>query len=199
MMNKVFILLDRSGSMASMWTEAIDGINNYVKKLVESEVMLVAFDTGNYDVVRNCSTNNWEPLSYNEISPRGGTPLLDAAGRIMWSMHDSGAKQAMLIIITDGHENSSKKFSADEIKKMTKELTTDRNYDIVFLGANFDGIGQVAKSNFGWNDSSRMVQTSVRGFGDTMSSLSAKTSDYFTVGTKAATLYNQDELNKAKS
>lgn len=199
MMNKVFILLDRSGSMASMWTEAIDGINNYVKKLVESEVMLVAFDTGNYDVVRNCSTNNWESLSYNEISPRGGTPLLDAAGRIMWSMHDSGAKQAMLIIITDGHENSSKKFSADEIKKMTKELTTDKNYDIVFLGANFDGIGQVAKSNFGWNDSSRMVQTSIRGFGDTMSSLSAKTSDYFTGGTKLAALYNQDELNKAKS
>jgi hypothetical protein len=199
MMNKVFILLDRSGSMASMWKEAIDGINNYVKKLVESEVMLVAFDTGSYEVVRNCSTTIWEPLSYNEISPRGGTPLLDAAGRIMWSMHDSGAKQAMLVIITDGHENSSTKFNADEIKKMTNELTINKNYDIVFLGANFDGIGRVAKSNFGWNDSSRMVQTSVKGFETTMDFLSAKTSNYFTTGAKAAALYNQDELNKAKS
>jgi hypothetical protein len=199
MKNKAYILLDRSGSMQNMWREAIDGINKYVKGLENAEVMLAAFDTGGYDVVRNCSTNHWEPLSYSEIQPRGGTPLLDAAGRIMWSMHDSKADRAILVVVTDGHENSSSKFSAKEIKDMTKELTTTLNYDIVFLGANFDKIGDVAKSNFGWSDSSRTVQTSAKGFGDAMSSLSAKTSDYFTVGAKAAALYNADELNKFKS
>jgi len=199
MKNKAYILLDRSGSMQNMWREAIDGINNYVKGLENAEVMLAAFDTGGYDVVRNCSTNHWEPLSYSEVQPRGGTPLLDAAGRIMWSMHDSKADRAILVVVTDGYENSSSKFSAKEIKDMTKELTTTLNYDIVFLGANFDKIGDVAKSNFGWNDSSRMVHTSAKGFGDAMSSLSAKTSDYFTVGSKATALYNDDELKKFKS
>ena len=199
MKNKAYILLDRSGSMQNMWREAIDGINNYVKGLENAEVMLAAFDSGGYDVVRNCSTNHWEPLSYTEIQPRGSTPLLDAAGRIMWSMHDSKADRAILVVVTDGHENCSSKFNAKEIKDMTKELTTTLNYDIVFLGANFDKIGDVAKSNFGWNDSSRTVQTSAKGFGDAMSSLSAKTSDYFAVGAKAAALYNADELNKFKS
>jgi hypothetical protein len=199
MKNKAYILLDRSGSMQNMWREAIDGINNYVKGLENAEVMLAAFDTGGYDVVRNCSTNHWEPLSYSEVQPRGGTPLLDAAGRIMWSMHDSKADRAILVVVTDGYENSSSKFSAKEIKDMTKELTTTLNYDIVFLGANFDKIGDVAKSNFGWNDSSRMVHTSAKGFGDAMSSLSVKTSDYFIAGSKATALYNDDELKKFKS
>lgn len=198
-MNKVYILLDRSYSMASMWKEAIDGINNYVKGVENAEVMLAAFDTGGYDVIRNCSTNHWEPLSYTEIKPRGGTPLLDAAGRIMWSMHDSKADRAILVVVTDGHENSSSKFNAAEIKDMTKKLTTELNYDIVFLGANFDKIGDVASKNFGWNDMSRTVYTSARGFGDAMSSLSAKTSDYFVAGSKAAALYSNDELNKFKS
>jgi hypothetical protein len=114
-------------------------------------------------------------------------------------MHDSKAKRAILVVVTDGHENSSTKFKASEIKDMTKKLTTDLNYDIVFLGANFDGIGEVANKNFGWSDQSRMVQTSVRGFGDVMVGLSAKTSDYFTTGAKATALYNADELSKAKS
>lgn len=198
-MNQVFILLDRSGSMASMWREAIDGINNYVKKLENAGVMLAAFDSVDYKVFRNCKTEQWEPLSYNEIEPRGGTPLLDAAGRIMWSMHDSKADRAILVVVTDGYENSSTKFKASEIKDMTKKLTSELNYDIVFLGANFDGIGEVASKNFGWSDSSRMVATSARGFGATMGSLSAKTSEYFASGAKAEALYNQDELRQAKS
>jgi hypothetical protein len=198
-MNKVYILLDRSGSMASMWKQAIDGINSYVRNIENTQIMIAAFDTVDYTVVRNCTKENWDPLSYNEITPRGGTPLLDASGRIMWSMHDSKAKRAILVVVTDGHENSSTKFKASEIKDMTKKLTTDLNYDIVFLGANFDGIGEVANKNFGWSDQSRMVQTSVRGFGDVMVGLSAKTSDYFTTGAKATALYNADELSKAKS
>jgi len=198
-MNKVFILLDRSGSMASMWKEAIDGINSYVKNLENTEIMVAAFDTGDYMVLRNCSRKNWDPIGYKEIEPRGGTPLLDAAGRIMWSMHDSKAKRAILVVVTDGHENSSTKFKASEIKDMTKKLTTDMNYDIVFLGANFDKIGDVAHQNFGWSDQSRMVQTSARGFGGTMVGLSAKTSSYFTSGVKAQALYDQNELDQAKS
>jgi len=198
-MNKVFILFDRSGSMASMWKEAIDGINSYVKNLENTEIMLAAFDTGDYNVIRNCSRNNWDPVSYTEIEPRGGTPLLDAAGRIMWSMHESMAKRAILVVVTDGHENSSTKFKASEIKEMTKKLTVDMNYDIVFLGANFDKIGDVAQQNFGWTDQSRMVHTSARGFGDAMIGLGAKTSDYFASGAKAAALYTQSELNQVKS
>lgn len=199
MKNKVFILLDRSGSMVSMWKQAIDGINSYVKNLENAEVMLAAFDTVDYTVVRNCKTNQWDKLDYDEIQPRGGTPLLDAAGRIMWSMHDSKADRAILVVVTDGHENSSTKFKASEIKDMTKKLTTDMNYDIVFLGANFDVIGEVANKNFGWSDQSRMVQTSARGFGDAMVGLGVKTSDYFSGGAKAATLYSQTELNQIKS
>lgn len=58
---------------------------------------------------------------------------------------------------------------------MNKKLTTNMDYDIVFLGANFDKLG------------------------DTMVGLGAKTSDYFASGAKAAALYTQSELNQVKS
>ena len=33
-----FILLDRSGSMSSMWDEAISSVNVYMKKLAEEKI-----------------------------------------------------------------------------------------------------------------------------------------------------------------
>ena len=172
-----------------MWEEAISGINSYVKKLEECDVYVAAFDTQDYEVVRNCSRDEWVPIKHNEISPRGGTPLLDASGRIMWSMLDSDADRAMLIIVTDGFENSSRHFTKQAITDMTKKITNEKNYDMVFLGANFDKIGDVAKQNFGWADTSRIAATSVRGYGDAMIASAAATTDYFTKGIRADQLY----------
>ena len=187
---KAFVLLDRSGSMETMWEEAISGINSYVKNLEDCDVYVAAFDTQDYEVVRNCSREEWKPIKHNEISPRGGTPLLDASGRIMWSMLDSGADRAMLIIVTDGFENSSKHFTKQTITDMTKKITTEKNYDMVFLGANFDKIGDVAKQNFGWADTSRIAATSVRGYGEAMLASASVKTDYFNKGIRVEQLYS---------
>lgn len=191
-MNKVFILLDRSYSMQSMWEEAISGINSYVKKLENVDVMLAAFDTESYDVVRNCASRNWEPLTTREIEPRGSTPLLDAAGRIMWSMLDSKAERAMLVIVTDGEENSSKNFKIHDVKNLTNQIT-NKNYEIVFLGANFDKIGEVAQQNFGWNDNTRIMQTSVKGFGSAMAASATGTMQYLNSGIRVGAFYNAND------
>ncbi len=190
---KAFVLLDRSGSMETMWEEAISGINSYVKKLEDCDVYVAAFDTQDYEVVRNCSREEWKPIKHNDISPRGGTPLLDASGRIMWSMLDSDADRAMLVIVTDGFENSSKHFTKQAVTDLTKKITTEKNYDMIFLGANFDKIGDVAKQNFGWHDNSRVAKTSVRGFGDTMMASAVATTQYFTEGVRAVNLFTETE------
>lgn len=197
MKNKVYILLDRSGSMASMWSEALGGINGYVSGIKNADIMLAAFDTVGYDVIRNTSAKNWKPVTNEDVQPRGGTPLLDAAGRIMHNMLDSGAERAILVVVTDGEENSSQKFRTSEVKALTTQLQ-NKDYEIVFLGANFDKIGEVAKINFGWNDSSRWVATSTQGFGSTMTATSAKTMDYFNTGTRSDVFYSDVEKAEAK-
>lgn len=207
MNNQVYILLDRSGSMETMWKEALEGINNYVEKLygTGADVTLAAFDTGsmyavggmNYEVIRKTNTANWKPITREDVSPRGGTPLLDAAGRIIQTMIDSKAERAILVVVTDGYENASTKFNATEIKNMTKQLTTKYGYDIVFIGANFDGIGDVMSQNFGINDAGKFMQTSVRGFTDAMNSTATVSANYLHTG--AAASYTAEDKLKAKS
>lgn len=192
MNNKIYILLDRSGSMQTMWKEAINGINGYVEKVENknTDILVAVFDTSGYDVIRNTSITEFKPISTSEVEPRGGTPLLDSAGRIMWNMIDSGADRAILVVVTDGYENSSTKFKVHEIKELSKELTIKKNYDIVFLGANFDGIGDVATQNFGLADNTRFMKTSARGLGLAFNATAAGTSTYLETGVKAASFYD---------
>src|SRR6266851_4060842 len=87
-----FILLDRSGSMATLWTEALSSVNAYVKKLaddkVDTGVTLVTFDKDRgqfmFDVIRDRITPpTWRPVTERDAVPRGMTALNDAIGRIV--------------------------------------------------------------------------------------------------------------------
>lgn len=195
--NKAYILLDRSGSMASMWSEALGGINGYVRGLKNADVMLAAFDTVGYDVIRNCSIDDWKNITDEEIQPRGGTPLVDAACRMIHNILDSGSKRAILVVVTDGEENASQKFNSIELKSLTKQLT-QKEYEIVFLGANFDKIGEVAKTSFGYSDMSRIVPTSVKGFGSIMNSTMRGTNHYFSTGAVTQNFYSDEDKAEAK-
>lgn len=70
-----FILLDRSGSMDKIWSEAIGSINGYVKKLAEEKVdtgvTLAVFDGQGglqFDVIRDRITPaTWKPVDVGEI------------------------------------------------------------------------------------------------------------------------------------
>jgi len=199
MTNRVNILLDRSGSMETMWKEALDGINSYVEKLSDTgaEVVLAVFDTQSYEVIRRCMASAWKPITSEDVTPRGGTPLLDAAARTIHNMIDSKAERAILVVVTDGYENASIKYKASEVKELTKLLTTKYNYDTVFIGANFDGINDVMTQNFGINDAGKFMGTSVRGFGEAMKSTAEQTANYLHTG--AAASYSADDKAKAKS
>lgn len=205
MKNKIYILLDRSGSMSSMWKEALGGINGYVEKfqqdkeyLNNTEIMLATFDTLDYTVIRNTTINNWKAVTSEEVLPRGGTPLLDASARIMYNMIDSGAKRAILVVVTDGEENSSRKYNKTEVQKLTKQITETLDYEMVFLGANFDKVADVAKTNYAMNDITRSMVSSPRGFASAMNATAQGTANYFTGG-KTATFYDEQAKAEAKS
>lgn len=196
--NKVYILLDRSGSMSSMWKEALGGINGYVKGLKNADVTLAAFDTLGYDVIRTARCDEWKDVTNEDVLPRGGTPLLDAAARIMHSAIDSKAKRAIVVVVTDGEENSSQKYNVTEVRNLTKMLTSELDYEMVFLGANFDKIDSVAHTNFGVRDMSRVVPVSSVSFTRTMTGATVgATMDYFNNG-KSETFYNEAQVADAK-
>ena len=140
----VYFLLDRSGSMISLWAEAIGSINGYIKKLDEKDnIHLAVFDSVSYDVIREMPVEFWQDIHKKEVEPRGGTPLYDSCGKIMTTAEEAAAEKTILVVMTDGYENSSHEYNSESIKSKVKSWE-DRGWEVVFLGANFDNVETVS-------------------------------------------------------
>jgi hypothetical protein len=149
-----FILLDRSGSMQALWNEALHSVNAYVKKLAEDQidtgVTLATFDKDGeefkFEIVRErIIPLTWKPVSGEDATPRGMTPLNDAVGRIV-TLAKAGVNGApydklALIIMTDGLENASREYSHKAAKALLDDCRA-KNWQVIFLGANFDNAAQ---------------------------------------------------------
>jgi uncharacterized protein with von Willebrand factor type A (vWA) domain len=140
----VYILLDRSGSMATLWNEAIGSINGYVAKLKKTDkVHLAVFDSVSHDVLRDVKVKDWTDVSEKEVEPRGGTPLYDSCGKVMAVAEKDNAKKTVLVVMTDGYENASHEHTQASIKAKVKAFE-DKKWEVIFLGANFDAVESVS-------------------------------------------------------
>jgi len=149
-----YILLDRTGSMSGIWDEALGSVNAYaaaVGKLEEGEaddlkttVTLAAFDyqeSLQFDVLRQTvEPGAWTEVTNNEVSPRGMTPLFDAINRTITMAEADNPEKAVIVIMTDGHENSSKEVTRDGAKAALDRAEA-RGWEVVFLGAEFASFG----------------------------------------------------------
>jgi Mg-chelatase subunit ChlD len=140
-MNRIF-LLDRSGSMESILNDTIGGYNSFVKSQIADggTMSLYLFDHEVSEVYKDVPIDKVEPLTVETFVPRGSTALLDAIGYIL----KKETKKSVMIILTDGEENSSTKFTHAHIKDLT-EMRAKDGWDFVYLGANQDAFAAGAK------------------------------------------------------
>lgn len=184
---KVFVLLDRSGSMNAHWVETIGSVNAYVQGLKPStDVYFAIFDRNgelDYQVVRESKVKGWNPVTVDEIKPRGYTPLYDAFGRLASKMEEDNIKKSIAVVMTDGYENASKEYTQATVKTKIAEFE-GKNWPVVFLGANFDDVTK-AGANIGTVDGStfNMVPDQmVAG----MQAYASMTMDYAKTGTRGS-------------
>jgi hypothetical protein len=146
----IYILLDRTGSMAPIWVEAVSSVNTYVKELNQDQagdkVTLAVFDAYDhgmqFDVLRNAvRVDEWKPIGDDEVTPRGMTPLLDALVRIITRAEEVNNEKTVIVVMTDGYENASREVDY-KAAKATLERIIKKEWQVDFLGANFDGIDQ---------------------------------------------------------
>lgn len=197
-----FILLDRSGSMSSMWSEAISSINAYVKKLAEENVdtgvTLACFDSEHgkvcFDIMRDRITPaTWRPVTAFEAPPRGTTPLNDATGKIVALAEAGNYDKVAIIIMTDGAENASRELTVDQAKAALQRCR-DRGWQVVFLGANFDNAVQAR--SYG-NLAASSASLAAGKMGDGMNTMAMARSAYSTSG-KAMEFTDAEKANLAK-
>jgi uncharacterized protein with von Willebrand factor type A (vWA) domain len=150
---KVYILLDKSGSMATQWSDTLGAINGYVQNLPpETAVYLAAFSgsafgwntESDYKVLRNEPAESFSKVTNEEVSPGGGTPLLDSLAQLLDLAFSESPDRAYIVIMTDGEENSSRKYNKQVIQEKLARAE-DRNWEVVFLGANFDNVHDQAR------------------------------------------------------
>ena len=143
----ITMVIDRSGSMQSIQSDAEGGINSFIEQQKqepgEANVTLVQFDT-DYEFVHSGVPIKRVPAF--KLVPRGSTALLDAVGR---AINETGARLAAMeeaqrpglvvfVIVTDGEENSSREFTLDQIRKMVEHQQSAYKWQFTFLAANQD-------------------------------------------------------------
>ncbi|AMO61149.1 Uncharacterized protein encoded in toxicity protection region of plasmid R478, contains von Willebrand factor (vWF) domain [Mycolicibacterium phlei] len=145
----IAVLLDRSGSMESIKDDTEGGFNAFIagqrSDTVDVRVTLAQFDTEYEVVYADRPVAEVPPL---QLQPRGMTALYDSLGRLIT---DVGAELAALpeeqrpgrvtvVVLTDGHENSSREWSHDAVRKAIARQENDYAWQFVFLGANMDAV-----------------------------------------------------------
>ncbi|WP_235732778.1 VWA domain-containing protein [Mycolicibacterium septicum] len=83
-----------------------------------------------------------------ELSPRGGTALLDSMGKLITdtvaeidALPDADKPGPVVVaIMTDGHENSSVEWRRPAIKALVEQQTNEHGWEFLYMGADQDAV-----------------------------------------------------------
>jgi uncharacterized protein YegL len=145
-MTKVLVnfIQDRSGSMQSVWQETLSGFRAFVNGLREKEqkdgveylFSLTTFDT----LVETPIVA--QPIASVDVSilakygPRGSTALYDAVGATIQNTEADrrGAEKIIVVVVTDGHENSSREWTKDRLHSAVDAKLNAGDWTFTYLG-----------------------------------------------------------------
>lgn len=152
----VSFILDKSSSMGMVQDATISGFNEYIDTLKKDKkgdysFTLTLFDTEITTPIEGVPLKKVEPLTRSSYRPSGCTALYDAVCRTINDLDVSKKDSSLVIIMTDGEENSSREYNEQKMKDIIKKLEKKGNWTFVFLGANQDSYAKA--SQFGFNRS----------------------------------------------
>lgn len=129
-MNKIF-LLDASGSMMSRIDDAIGSFNSFVKDQEGGTMSLYTFNDKCTCVYKDKALADVKPLDRDSYKPTGMTALYDSIAHVLKN-HDG--QDGILVIMTDGEENTSKKYT----KSHVKDLIRYSKLQIIYAGVDIN-------------------------------------------------------------
>ena len=146
------VILDKSGSMESIRTEAINGYNETLGSIKATQlkfldtqehfVSLAAFCDCGIDMIYDITPiKDADKLTKEKYDPCCCTPLFDAIGKTVKTLKKKIANvedaAVLVTIITDGYENSSKEWDGKAVSKLIEECKGE-GWMFSFIGAGED-------------------------------------------------------------
>ena len=151
-LTELVFLLDRSGSMAGLEQDTIGGFNAMLtrqkRESGEALVTTLLFDHLTEVVHDRIPLQSVSPMTEKDYQVRGCTAFIDALGwaiRHIETIHRYANPQdrparTLFVITTDGMENASRHFTAEEVKGMVQQKQKESHWEFLFLGANMDAL-----------------------------------------------------------
>lgn len=149
--NRIAIVVDESGSMGSLYSETVKALNSQIDAIKEQAkapnqetfVSLYTFDSGIMsDGYKLRIKEHFFNLPAAQIRnnmfayrPAGGTPLLGSVAHVinrLKTLADGSNVSYLLVVLTDGEENTSKITSVQFRQLMADVVKTDR-WSFAFL------------------------------------------------------------------
>jgi len=126
--------------MSSVWEETMSGFKEFVKGLkenkegVEYTFTLTTFDTliETPFIAKPISEIPGDALI--DHGPRGSTALYDAVGATLKNTEGVVADKYIMVIVTDGQENSSREWAKDALQKAVESHIARGNWTFTYLG-----------------------------------------------------------------
>lgn len=150
------LILDESGSMHSVRQQTLDGLNEQIQSINKLEkqypghkyfINILKFDDDFRDLIIDTPVSKVRKFTLEDYVPNASTALRDAIGygvtRLQGKIENkvsSGDAKALVIILTDGQENASRKYSPEEIKGLITKLDATQSWTFTFIGANQDSV-----------------------------------------------------------
>lgn len=147
-------ILDASGSMSNCRHETLQNLNLHLKTIQNLQiefpeqifkVSLTLFNTRLSQKWQYKSPLDIQPLPLNDYNTEGSTALLDAIGTQIHEIQhrfgeqmESNEATVVMVILTDGEENSSRFYDFPFISKTIKKLEITGKWTFTFLGTDID-------------------------------------------------------------
>jgi hypothetical protein len=132
-------------------------------------------------------------LNYENYRPIGGTALLDAVGESITEIERQIAASlipttAIIVILTDGYENASKKYNLVNIRNMISKLEETGKWTFSFIGATLDAVDVAASMAIKSQNSFSFEKTAMKS--EVWDKLNKSVSSYFTKKSQNKNLNN---------
>lgn len=149
------IIIDESGSMQYIKSEAISSVNEAIQTIRAAQeqyedqehiVSLVTFNNRVKSVYECVYVKDVKELTDETYQPSCFTALYDAMGVSLNALRPKVAEsdKVLVTVVTDGLENASKEYSGKAIKALVDELKA-KGWVFAYIGANHD-VESVAES-----------------------------------------------------
>lgn len=154
----ICFVIDQSGSMHDQINDVIGGFKQTIEEQKKETVGTCAISLYTFDsyVKREYIGTPLNEVKELEYSPHGCTALFDGIGTAVdeigqWLSDMDEAERPsknMIVIMTDGEENSSKIYTMSKIKNMIKEQEDKYNWTFIYMGSDLTNTKDVDNLGF---------------------------------------------------